>query len=43
MTTNHLKTEVEPTPETSCISDMSQTTDNVQHSDSIEPTIVTNR
>jgi hypothetical protein len=35
MTTNHLKTGVEPTPETSCISNISQTMGNVQHSVSI--------
>jgi hypothetical protein len=31
MTTNHLKTEVEPTPETSCAKNISETTENVQH------------
>jgi hypothetical protein len=32
VTTNHLKTRVEPTPETSCISNISQTMDNVKQS-----------
>jgi hypothetical protein len=32
MTTNHLKMGVEPTPEMSCISNIPQTVDNVQHS-----------
>jgi hypothetical protein len=32
MTTSHLKTGVEPTPETSCISNIPQTIDSVQHS-----------
>jgi hypothetical protein len=31
MRTNHLKTGVEPTPETSCISNTPQTMDNVRH------------
>jgi hypothetical protein len=31
MTTNHLKTGVESTPETSCTSNIPQTLDNVQH------------
>jgi hypothetical protein len=30
--TNHLKTGVQPTPETSCISNTPQTMENVQHS-----------
>jgi hypothetical protein len=32
ITTNHLKTGAEPTPETSCISNIPQTISNVQHS-----------
>jgi hypothetical protein len=32
MTTKRLKTGVQPTPETSCISIIRQTMDNVQHS-----------
>jgi hypothetical protein len=35
MTTNHLKTGDEPAPETSCISNIPQTMDSVQHSVSI--------
>jgi hypothetical protein len=31
MTVNNLKTAVEPTPETTCIQNISQTVDNVQH------------
>jgi hypothetical protein len=35
MTTNHLKTGVESTPETSCISNTHQTMVNVQHNVSV--------
>jgi hypothetical protein len=45
MTLFHLKTGVEPTYETSCVSDMYQTMDDVQQNISLpnnETTIVTN-
>jgi hypothetical protein len=32
MTTNHLNTGVEPIPETSCISNIPQAVDSIQHS-----------
>jgi hypothetical protein len=32
MKTDYLKTVIKPTPETSCISNMSQAMDSVQHS-----------
>jgi hypothetical protein len=35
MTTNHLKTGIEPTPEIMCISNILQTVDKAQHSVSI--------
>jgi predicted enzyme related to lactoylglutathione lyase len=39
MTASHMKTGVEPTPETSCISDIPQTKSSVQHN---KGAIVTN-
>jgi hypothetical protein len=41
MTTSHLKAEVEPNAETSCIKNMPQTMDNVQHGVSIRKQSVT--